>query len=113
MSDPSNALNIDHYSRILLSATNSIFMKCNLFYNLERAESNLTDAQKKVNDINNARGSYNYVISVPYTHKFKVACGGWLKTKWVWKTETRYRNEIRFDQERFDRDLAELNLIKN
>ncbi len=84
-------------------------MKSNLFYNLERAESNLTDAQKKVNDVNNARGSYNYVVTVPYTHKCKVSCGGWLKTKWVWKTETRHRNEIRFDQGRFDRDLAEPN----
>jgi hypothetical protein len=50
--------------------------------------------------------AYHYVAQVPYTHKFKVSCGGWLKTGWVHKTETRYRDELRFDTDRYNRDVA-------
>ena len=80
-------------------------MKSTLFNNLEHAENSVTNAVAQINTIHASRGSYNYWVSVPYLHKCKVSCG-WFKTNWVWRTETRHRDEQRFDQGRFDGDLS-------
>lgn len=50
----------------------------------------------------NSHGSYYYTASVPYKHKFKTGL-----FKITWKTETRYRDETRFNQVTYNRALTE------
>lgn len=66
---------------------------------------NLDQAYGRKNAIIANQGAYNYVAKVPYEHKFKVSWG-WFKTSWVWDSETRYRDELRFDSDRYNRDVA-------
>lgn len=85
-------------------------MKDILLNNLDNAYSEFVSASAGVTKIKNNTGSYSKTVQVPYEHKLKVSAFG-VKTNWVHDTETRYRPEVRFDQKRFDKDLANANKV--
>ncbi len=89
-------------------------MKNNLFQAYDNADHNLNLAINHRNQVihNFHQGVYNYYEKVPYTHKFKVGGGGFW-TRWVWKTETRYRDELRTDVNRYNNDLNNANVAIN
>jgi hypothetical protein len=84
----------------------------NLFKKFDESAAYLQNTIDQRNNIWHNRGSYNYIEQVPYTHKFKVGGGGFW-TKWVHKTETRYRPETRFNQQSYDNDWDSATAIVN
>lgn len=80
----------------------------NLFKKFDESTVYLQNTIDQRNNIWYNRGSYNYIAQVSYTHKFKVSGGG-IFTKWVHKTETRYRQETRFNQQSYDNDWDRAN----
>ena len=84
----------------------------NLFKKFDESAAYLQNTIDQRNNIWYNRGSYNYIEQVPYTHKFKVGGGGFW-TKWVHKTETRYRPETRFNQQSYDNDWDSATAIVN
>lgn len=84
----------------------------NLFKKFDESAAYLQNTIDQRNNIWHNRGSYNYIEQVPYTHKFKVGGGGFW-TKWVHKTETRYRPETRFNQQSYDNDWNSATAVVN
>ena len=80
-------------------------MKDRLFSNLDSATTEVVAAQGAVNLVHASRSNYNYIERVAYEHKTRV----FSFLKWVWSRETRYRDEVRFNQGRFNEDLANAN----
>lgn len=77
-------------------------MKNSLFSNLDNAKKQVQDAQLGISAIHASRNSYNFTVQVPYEHTSYVS----KYLKWKHKTYIRYRDEVRFNQKKFDDDLA-------
>lgn len=80
-------------------------MKNQLFASLEQAEYQVSQSLTRIRSIHESRAIYNEIVSVPYEHKAKVSGFG-IRTNWVCDREIRYRTEVRFNQTRFNEDLA-------
>lgn len=75
-----------------------------VFDDIELYETAIRHAIGQRNSIQDNINSYYRIVQIPYTHKFKTGIGGF-----TWKKETRYRDEQRFDEERFNNDMAGAN----
>ena len=75
-----------------------------VFDDIEIHETAIQHAIGERNSIQENINSYYRIVQIPYKHKFKTGIGGF-----TWKTETRYRDEQRFDEDRFNNDMAGAN----